>query len=307
MAVAITDAGESLIARLQSEGLPLIIDRFIFAFIQDLDPSQDIDRAAGVPDNVMYSTSIPKEFRAYVTPNQVVYSALLGSEVGDFSFNWQGLYCTEYDTLVAVATFPALRKRTYDGTTRTPGNNFTRNFILSFFGARELTQIMVEAKVWQLDFTVRLRGIDERERLSNRDSYGRSGFWDVGWLLALEATGYTFLPGVGYVEGIRTALSSKMQVQPEVFPCNVWLDVCLEPQGADIITTIAPLFLVPAEVPQDYTAAAPANTCHYVEKVAYIPSEGAIPVDLRRILSNSNGSGTVITRITPRIYFMGQF
>ena len=40
--------------------------------------------------------------------------------------------------------------------------------MLSFFGARDLTQIVVEAKVWQLDFTIRLRGIDERERLDRR-------------------------------------------------------------------------------------------------------------------------------------------
>lgn len=305
MAVAITDAGESLIARLQSEGRALVIDQFLFASVPDLDPTQEIDRTAGVPENVVYSTDIPEEYRAYVNPNQVVYSALLGSGTGDFSFNWQGLYCTEHDALIAVATFPELRKRAYDSATRTPGNNFTRNFLLSFFGARELTQIVVEAKVWQLDFTVRLRGIDERERLSNRDIYGHAAYWSVGWQLALYGAGYAFLPGVGYVEGIRAALDSALPVQPTEFPCDVWLDVSLEPQGSDMVTTIAPLFLAPDQTPQDYTTAAPENIRHYVDRVAYIPAEGAVPVDLRHILSG--GGGIIINNITPRLYFVGQF
>lgn len=302
MAVAITDAGESLIARLQSEGQALVIDRFLFASVPDLDPTLDIDRTAGVPDNVVYATDIPEEYRAFVNPNQVVYSAMLGSETGDFFFNWQGIYCTEHETLVAVATFPTLLKRAYDSTTRTPGNNFTRNFMLTFFGARELTQIVVEAKVWQLDFTVRLRGIDERERLSNRDIYGRSAFWDDGWLLVLEDGVYSFRPGVGYIEGIRTALAETMPVQPSVFPCNVWLDVCMEPQGSDVVTTIAPRFLAPDDIPQDYITPEPENIRHYVEQVAYIPSAGAQPVDLRRVIS-----GEVVTkRKRTWEYFYGQ-
>ena len=307
MAVAITDAGSSLIARLQSEGRPLVIDRFIFAYVPGLDPTQPIDTTATVPENIVYSADIPEEFRAYVNPNQVVYSVMLGSETGDFTFNWQGIYCSEHATLVAVATFPSLLKRAYDTATLTPGNNFTRNFLLSFSGARELTQIVVEAKVWQLDFSVRLRGIDERERLSNRDIYGRSAFWDDAWRLTLSGASYSFFPGPGYIEGVRAALEALMPVVPSTYPCNVWLDVCMEPQGSDVITTIAPRFLAPDVVPADYTTPAPDNIRHFVEKVAYIAAEGAEPEDLRRTISG----GLVANLLKPiprhaRDYFYGQ-
>ena len=109
MAVTITEAGESLIARLQAEGNPLIIDRFALANVAGQDPSKEIDRKTGLPATVVHTAVIPEEYRAFVNPNQVVYSCLLGSDIGDFTFNWQGLYCNEHKTLVAAATFPALR------------------------------------------------------------------------------------------------------------------------------------------------------------------------------------------------------
>ena len=65
-----------------------------------------------------------------MNPNQVVYSALLGSDIGDWSFNWQGLYCSEYETLIAAASFPTLEKRKYSSATGAAGNNLTRNFLL---------------------------------------------------------------------------------------------------------------------------------------------------------------------------------
>ncbi len=232
MSVTLTAAGEALVARLQAEGTPLVIDRFVFADVPGQDHTQPANPAQGVPtDHVVHEFPIPPEYRAFVAPNQVVYSALLGSDVGPFSLNWQGLYCTEHATLVAVATFPRLEKRRYDPATNTQGNNLTRNFLLEFSGARELTQITVEAAVWQLDFTVRLKGIDERERLSNRDIYGRAAFLDDGWLLTNTGGAYRFEAGRGYVEGIRAALQEPTPLVPAVTPCEVWLDVSMLGQG----------------------------------------------------------------------------
>lgn len=152
MSVIMTAAGEALKARLQAEGKPLVIDTFVFAHIPNLDPAEQLTPGITVPtEQVVYTYPIPDEYRAYVNPNQVVYSALLGSDVGDWSFNWQGLVCSEYDTLIAAATFPTLEKRKYSGATGAAGNNLTRNFLLEFSGAKELTGITVSADVWQLD------------------------------------------------------------------------------------------------------------------------------------------------------------
>ncbi|ABM29759.1 phage tail protein [Nitratidesulfovibrio vulgaris] len=281
MSVALTYAGESLIARLQAEGRPLTIDTFVFADVPGVDHTAPVNPGQGLPEgHEVYRFAIPQEYRAFVNPNQVVYSALLGSDIGPFAFNWQGLYCTEHATLVAVATFPRLEKRKYDPATNTQGNNLTRNFMLEFSGAREVTQVTVEAAVWQLDFSVRLKGMDERERLSNRDIYGRAAFLDDGWLLIRTADAYRFEAGRGYVEGIRAALAEPLPAVPTVSPCDVWLDVSMQAEGSDVVTTVSPLFLAPGTASPDYTTAPPHNTRHYCEKVARIEASGTV-VDLR--------------------------
>lgn len=281
MGVIITTAGEKLMARLQAEGKPLVIDTFIFAEIPGQDYEADIDPGMALPaeSRIRLRYPIPEEYRAYVNPNQVVYSALLGSDVGDWVFNWQGLYCSEHKTLVAVATFPAIEKRAYSADTGQPGNNLTRNFILEFNGAQKLTQINVSADVWQLDFTVRLAGMDERERLSNYDLYGQGYFDGDGWKLVKQAGGYAFQPGLGYVGGIRAALVSSLPVPAlSKKPCDVWLSVCLKPQGSDRVAEATPLWVDPgasvADVRDD------AGIMHYRARVARVDASGNV-TDIR--------------------------
>ena len=280
MSVIMTAAGEALKARLQAEGKPLVIDTFVFAHIPNLDPAEQLTPGITVPtEQVVYTYPIPDEYRAYVNPNQVVYSALLGSDVGDWSFNWQGLVCSEYDTLIAAATFPTLEKRKYSGATGAAGNNLTRNFLLEFSGAKELTGITVSADVWQLDFTIRLLGMDERERLSNFDLYGAGWFSGDGWKLARQGGQYACAPGFGYVGGIRAGLAEPMPVVATFTPADVWLDVCLKPQGSDRVATAAPMVVEPdTEVP--FSAADETGLMHYRARIASINAQGEV-IDLR--------------------------
>lgn len=280
MSVIMTAAGEALKARLQAEGKPLVIDTFVFAHIPNLDPTEQLTPGITVPtEQVVYAYPIPDEYRAYVNPNQVVYSALLGSDVGDWSFNWQGLVCSEYDTLIAAATFPTLEKRKYSGATGAAGNNLTRNFLLEFSGAKELTGITISADVWQLDFTIRLLGMDERERLSNFDLYGAGWFSGDGWKLARQGGQYACAPGFGYVGGIRAGLAEPMPVVATFTPADVWLDVCLKPQGSDRVATAAPMVVEPdTEVP--FSAADETGLMHYRARIASINAQGEV-IDLR--------------------------
>ena len=281
MSICITQAGEALIASLQAQGLPLVIDTMIFANVPGLNPAQPADRAQAVPtESIVHSADIPPEFRSFVNPNQVVYSVLLGSDVGDFTFNWQGLYCSTHQTLIAVAELPSIEKQANDEGTNTPGNNLTRNFMLQFTGAQSLTGLTVEAEVWQLDFTVRLKGIDERERLSNRDTYGRAAFLGDGWLLVKNAVGYHFEPGPGYVEGIRAALANQLPAVPAPLPCDVYLDVCLAPQGSDVVTIVTPRFVTDDAWLPDYAEGAPFYTPHYCVQVAHVAADGTV-TDMR--------------------------
>lgn len=275
MSVIMTAAGEALMARLQAAGLPLVIDTFLFAHVPDLDPDAAVSPASGVPtEHVVLEYPIPVEYRAFINPNQVVYSALLGSDMGDFSFNWQGLVCSEHDTLIAVATFPTLEKRKYDAASGGVGNNLTRNFMLEFSGARELTGITVSADVWQLDFTVRLAGMDERERLSNRDLYGPGCFLGEGWLLERTETGYVFRPGMGYVGGIRAVLTEPLPAVPLSLPCDVWLSACLRPQGSDRVAEASPMLLAAGTPVTD--GADETGLMHYRVWVASVDGEGTV-------------------------------
>ena len=109
-----------------------------------------------------------------MNPNMVVYSLILGSDIGDFSFNWLGLYDSTDNVLVAVSYSPLTDKLKYEG--NQVGNNLTRNFMLEFNGALGTTNITVNAETWQADWTARLAGIDTREQNSNRDIYARCLF-----------------------------------------------------------------------------------------------------------------------------------
>ena len=289
MSVIMTAAGEALKARLQAEGKPLVIDTFVFAHIPNLDPTEQLTPGITVPtEQVVYTYPIPDEYRAYVNPNQVVYSALLGSDVGDWSFNWQGLVCSEYDTLIAAATFPTLEKRKYSGATGAAGNNLTRNFLLEFSGAKELTGITISADVWQLDFTIRLLGMDERERLSNFDLYGAGWFSGDGWKLARQGGQYACAPGFGYVGGIRAELAEPMPVVATFTPADVWLDVCLKPQGSDRVATAAPMVVEPdTEVP--FSAADETGLMHYRTLIAHVDAGGGI-TDKRQPMNGTDGA-----------------
>ena len=284
MSTILTAAGESLIARLQAEGKALVIDTMILANVAGQDHTQAIAPGVTVPAEAQIALryAIPPQYRAYVNPNQVVYSAMLGSDMGDFIFNWQGLWCSEHETLVAVATFPALEKRRYDEANGKTGNNLTRNFLLTFTGARELTGLTISADVWQLDFTVRLNGMDERERLSNFDIYGHAFFDADGWLLQKTADAYAFAPGLGYVGGIRTELVEALPLAaPEAasLPQNVWLDVCLRHTGSDRIAEASPM-LTPPTAPLADSAADETGLMHYRALVARIEADGSV-TDMR--------------------------
>jgi len=289
MSVTLTTAGESLMARLLVEGAPLNIDTMLFALVPGQDHTLPVSPSETVPEgHVVYRYAIPQEYRACVNADQVVYSALLGSDMGNFSFNWQGLYCSEHKTLIAAATFPTLEKHKYNATTGTVGNNLTRNFMLAFSGAQRLTGITVTPEVWQLDFTLRLAGMDERERLSNLDLYGPGSFGGDGWKLERNGPGYALLPGLGYVGGVRVAGEGR-PVPVTATPCDVWLSVRLKPQGSDRVVEAEPVLVPPETELTDETDA--AGTVSRRILLAVIGADGTVTD--RRVVWKQNANGTI--------------
>ena len=139
MGASITLAGESLIAQKHVAQLGLDVTRFIFANVPGLDPSGPVDRAAPKPaaGQIVHVYDIPEENAGFVNPNQVVYSSQIGSDVGDWDFNWIGLETAE-GVLFAVAYVPLQIKRRNIPPLQI-GNNLTRNFLVAIDGAQALT------------------------------------------------------------------------------------------------------------------------------------------------------------------------
>ncbi|AKA22055.1 phage tail protein [Pseudomonas chlororaphis] len=233
----ITLAGESLIAQKQGTHQVLNVVRFIFANVPGLDPQSPIDRAAPKPpaNQIMHTYEIPPGNSGYVNPNQVVYSSMLGSDIGDFDWNWLGLETAE-GVLFAVAYVPLQQKRRNIPPLQL-GNNVTRNILVEFTGAQELTGITIDASTWQHDFTARLKGIDERERLSNRDVYGRACFFDSGLQLEKVGQAYQLKPGQAYIEGVRVLLPAAVNITPTSLPATAWLDVALQRKSNDVVAS----------------------------------------------------------------------
>ncbi|RMP59487.1 hypothetical protein ALQ18_01359 [Pseudomonas marginalis pv. marginalis] len=237
MGASITLAGESLIAQKLGAQQRLEVVRFVFANVPGLNPNAPVDRAAPKPPaaQIVHTYTIPPQNIGFVNPNQVVYSSMLGSDVGDFDWNWIGLETAE-NVLLAVAYVPAQQKRK-NIPPQQIGNNVTRNILVVFDGAQSLTGITIDAKTWQHDFTVRLKGIDERERLSNRDVFGRACFYRNGLQVEKVAAGYQLKPGLAYIEGIRVELASALPIAPPALPAPVWLHVSLRRELNDVLAS----------------------------------------------------------------------
>lgn len=285
MGAVITLAGENLIAQKQAANTGLKISRFLFANVPGLNPTVPVDRAAPKPvsGQIVYTHQIPPEHVGYVNPNQVVYSAQIGSDVGDWDFNWIGLETTE-GVLFAVAYVPVQQKRR-NIPPQQVGNNLTRNFLVAFDGAQSLTGITIDAKTWQHDFTVRLAGIDERARKANRDLYGRRVCLNNGLQMEKVGNVYQLKPGIAYIEGVRVELTAPLPFPaPTSFPVYAWLDVSLQRQLSDVAVTLQTAYAYPSRV--DYVDG--NGIAHHSVIMAEFPDANTL-VD-RRITVDTSGA-----------------
>jgi hypothetical protein len=148
----LTTDGHALIAAKIAADAKLNITTFKFANVNGLDPNT-------LPEN--YSQSEPTADLVHtmavtragsINSDTVVYSAVLDTTIGDFNFNWIGLY-DENDTLVFIK-YTAMQYKT--GDTFGGGNNLTRNFALKFTGAAEVTNITIPAESWQFDVSEKI-------------------------------------------------------------------------------------------------------------------------------------------------------
>ncbi|MGX5100124.1 phage tail-collar fiber domain-containing protein [Enterobacter cloacae] len=254
-------------------GEPVLLDEFVFANVPGLDPDLPIDRSETLPPDsqIVHRQAVSR--KGVVNENAVVHSVVLGADVGDFSFNWVGLVNKASGTLAMIVHAPVQQKlKTKDGQ---QGNVLTRSFLMEFTGAQTETAINTPAETWQIDFTARMGGIDERQRLENIDIYGAGAFFGDGYLVGKTGNQYFVTQGVGYVAGLRAQLSANQNITVTTKPVKVWLDV----SWAGTLTSVWGVQnkITVATALADYVK---DGVQHYVFAVASIDADGNI-TDLR--------------------------
>ncbi|MEP9223679.1 phage tail protein [Enterobacter hormaechei] len=221
---AITLVFEQWKAQQAATGEPVLLDEFVFALVPGLDPTLPVERSEMLPPaaQIVHRAAVAR--KGVVNENSVVHSAVLGADVGDFSFNWIGLMNKASGTLAMIVHAPEQQKlKTKDGQ---QGNVLTRSFLMEFTGAQTETAINTPAETWQIDFTARMAGMDERQRLENIDIYGTAAFFGDGWLVGKSGNQFFVTKGAGYVAGLRAGLAANQNITVTTKPVKVWLDVC---------------------------------------------------------------------------------
>lgn len=270
---AITLAFEQWKASQSVTGEPVLLDEFVFASVPGLDATKPIDRNETLPPDAQIVHRQAVSRKGVVNENAVVHSVVLGADVGDFSFNWIGLINKASNTLAMIVHAPLQQKlKTKDGQ---QGNVLTRSFLMEFNGAQTETGINTPAETWQIDFTARMAGMDERQRLENIDIYGAAAFFGDGYLVGKNGSQYFVAPGVGYVRGLRTQLVASRNIVVTNKPVKVWLDVAWTGTLTSAWTVESKITV--AEALGDYVR---DGVQHFVFAVASIDANGNI-TDLR--------------------------
>ncbi|EFG3452653.1 phage tail protein [Escherichia coli] len=270
---AITQAFEQWKAQQGATGESILLDEFVFANVPGLDPSLPVDRSEQMPpaEQIVHREAVSRS--GVVNENAVVHSTVLGADVGDFSFNWIGLINKATGTLAMIVHAPEQQKlRTKEGQ---QGNVLTRSFLMEYNGAQAETGINTPAETWQIDFTARMAGMDERQRLENVDIYGSAAFFGDGWLVGKTGNQFFVTSGVGYVAGLRAELAANQNVTVTTKPVKIWLDISWS--GSLTSAWEAASKLTVATNLENYEK---DGVAHYVFALASINADGAI-TDLR--------------------------
>ena len=269
MASLITPQFESYVAEQTIARGTVQFDEFIFANIPGLNEN-NLAQYLTMPTSTQIVHRQAVSQSGVINENAVVYSVTIGTEVGDFDFNFIGLINRSKNLLaVAVQTDTVKKIRNKNAV---QGNSITRNILLEFSGAKALTGINVNANTWQIDFTVRLHGLDEKIRLTNRDLYGRAVFFDDSFLVKRKTGNqFTIQPGTAYVEGVRMDLGAEHHLTANSLPCSIYVDVVHHcTVTGEYQTEIKYL----TQSKADYVDT--ANRQHYVQILADIDSQGNV-------------------------------
>jgi len=211
-------------------------DQMIFALIPGQDPNADIDPGEGMPDasQIVYSSEFTRMGK--LNENAVVYSVVLDTTIGNWSYNWVGIADSATGTVLMIVHCDEQKKIKTAGGVQ--GNNLIRNVVMEFAGAAEATQITVTPETWQIDYSARHAGSDERVRVENIDAYGIAAFEGDSFLVTASGSEFRVAPGIGYVHGLRCYGELVNSIGSLKNSTKVWIDATWQgtPTGAWSVT-----------------------------------------------------------------------
>ncbi len=268
----LTAAGKALLAQLNAEEKPLIIDKMIFANVPNRPEYPQPDDVVPT-DHIVHQEQV--EQRGRLSADSVIYSTTLTSGVGPFEFNWTGAYCSEYGVLVTI-DHHALTPKSADEP-GVAGNTLVRSVVLEYKDIAEITNITVDASTWQYNATPRMKKMDDDVAQAIIDQNGKDWFIEDGFLVTPQASAFNIKAGAGYVSGNRVMLEFDRNVQVPNKPSFIYLDAHREgtPTGEQVTLFD---FVVTAEEKDDYTDA--NGVKHFVCKIAQVLADGSVS-DLR--------------------------
>ena len=89
---AIIATGEKFFITQLSKSQPIKLDRFIFANVPGVNSNTDINVNGKIPPTNQIVHTAPVTQTGLLNDRTVVYSVVLDTNVGDFSFNYIGLF-----------------------------------------------------------------------------------------------------------------------------------------------------------------------------------------------------------------------
>ena len=201
---------------------PAVPDQMIFALIPGLDATAEIDPGEGMPDvsQIVYSSAFTR--MAKLNENAVVYSVVLDTTIGNWSYNWIGIADSATGAVLMIVHCDEQKKIKTAGGVQ--GNSLIRNMVMEFAGATEATQITVTPETWQIDYSERHAGSDERVRAENIDVYGIAAFDGDGFLVTSADGMFQVAPGLGYVHGLRCYAEAAASPGALANSTKVWVD-----------------------------------------------------------------------------------
>lgn len=271
----LTAAGKALLAQLNAEEKPLIIDKMMFANVPNRPEFPQPDDVVPT-DDIVHQEQV--EQRGRLSADSVIYSTTLTSDVGPFEFNWTGAYCSEYGVLVTI-DHHALTPKTVDEPGGA-GNTLVRSVVLEYKDIAEITNITVDASSWQYNATDRMKKMDSDVAQSIIDQNGKDWFIEDGFLVTPSGEAYNIKAGAGYVSGNRVSMEFDRSVQVPNKPSFIYIDAHREgtPTGEQVTLFD---FVITAEEKDDYIDSSTGKDIpHYVCKIAQVLADGSVS-DLR--------------------------